>query len=105
MWKYLCHRNYALRSIASLVTTRVHKTLDVHPAVYQISNGFKIKLTNLTNRDIYLRQGDRLATGEVFQAGSFNSVSATVNQEWIDQVQIKADRVQRRKREEVPGLS
>jgi hypothetical protein len=56
----------ALRGIASLVTTGVHETLDVHPAVYEISNGFKIKLTNQTNRDIYLRQGDGLATGEVF---------------------------------------
>jgi hypothetical protein len=71
----------ALRGVASLMTTGVHETLDVHPAVYKISNGFKIKLTNLTNRDIYLLQGDRLATGEVFQAGSFDSVSVAVNQE------------------------
>jgi hypothetical protein len=71
----------ALRGVASLVTTGVHKTLDVHPAVYKISNGFKIKLTNPTNHDINLRQGDILATGEVFQAGSFDSVSAAVNQE------------------------
>jgi hypothetical protein len=85
----------ALRGVASLVTTGVHDTLDVHPAVYKISNGFKIKLTNQTNRDIYIRQGDRLATGEVFQAGSFDSVSATVDQEWIDQVQIRAGRVQK----------
>jgi hypothetical protein len=70
----------ALRGIASIVTTGVHNTLDVYPAVYEISNGFKIKLTNLTNCDIYLRQGDRLATGEVYQAGSFDSVSAAVNQ-------------------------
>jgi hypothetical protein len=73
----------------------LHNTLDVHPAVYKISNGFKIKLTNITNCDTYLCQGDRLATGEVFQAGSFDSVSAAVNQEWIDQVQIKASRVQK----------
>jgi hypothetical protein len=85
----------ALRGVASLVTTGVHETLDVHPAVYKISNGFKIKLTNLTNCDIYLRKGDRLATGEVFQAGSFDLVSAAVHQEWIDQVQIKAGRVQK----------
>jgi hypothetical protein len=85
----------ALRGVASIVTTRVHETLDVHPAVYKISNGFKIKLTNLTNRDIYLCQGDRLATGEVFQAGSFNLVSTAVNQEWIDQLQIKAGRESR----------
>jgi hypothetical protein len=92
----------ALRGIASLVTTGVHETLDVHPAVYEISNGFKMKLTNLTNRDIYLRQGDRLATGELYQTGSFDSVSAAVNQEWIDQVQIKAGRVQKQlDREEV----
>jgi hypothetical protein len=84
----------ALRGVASLVTTGVQETLDVHPAVYEISNGFKIKLTNQTNRDIYLRQGDRLATGEVFQAGSFDSVSAAVNKEWMDQVQIRAGRVQ-----------
>jgi hypothetical protein len=72
-----------------------------HP-VYEISNGFKIKQTTITNRDIYLRQGDRLDTGEVFQAGSFDSVSAAVNQEWIDQVQIKAGRVQKQlDREEV----
>jgi hypothetical protein len=91
-----------LRGVASIVTTRVHDTLDVHPAVYEIKNGFKIKLTNITNRNIYLRQGDRLATGEVFQAGSFNLVSAAVNQEWIDQVQIKAGRVQKQlDREEV----
>jgi hypothetical protein len=85
----------ALRGVASLVTTGVHETLDVHPAVYEINNGFTIQLTNLTNRDIYLRQGDRLATGEVFQAGSFDSVSAAVNQEWIDQLQIRAGRVQK----------
>jgi hypothetical protein len=43
-----------------------------------------------------------LVTGEVYQAGSFDSVSAAVNQEWIDQVQIKADRVQKQlDREEV----
>jgi hypothetical protein len=84
------------------VTTGVHNTLDVHPAVYEISNIFKIKLTNLTNWDIYLRQEDRLATGEVFQAGSFDSTSAAVNQEWIDQGQIKAGRVQKQlDREEV----
>jgi hypothetical protein len=69
----------ALRGEASHVTTGVHETLDVQPAVYKISNGFKIKLTNLTNLDIYLRQGDRLATGEVFQTGSFDLVSAAVN--------------------------
>jgi hypothetical protein len=69
--------------------------ITVHPAVYKISNGFKIKLTNQTNRDIYLPQGDRLATEEVFQANSFDSVSAAVNQEWIDQVQIRAGRVQK----------
>jgi hypothetical protein len=92
----------ALRGVASLVTTGVHNTLDVPPAVYEVSNGFKIKLTNLTNHNIYLRQGDRLATGEVFQAGSFDLVSASVNQEWIDQVQIKAGRVQKQlDREEV----
>jgi hypothetical protein len=85
----------ALGGVASLVTTGVHETLDVHPAIYEISNGFKIKLTNQTNRDIYLRQGDRLATGEVFQAGSFDSVSAAVNQELIDQVQIRASKVQK----------
>jgi hypothetical protein len=71
----------ALRGVASLVTTGVHDTLDVHPAVYEICNGFKIKLTNQTNRDIYICQGDRLATGEVYKAGSFDSVSAAVNQE------------------------
>jgi hypothetical protein len=92
----------ALRGVASLVTTGVHETLDVHPAIYEISNGFKIKLTYLTHCDIYLCQGDRLATGEVFQAGSFNSVSSAINQEWIDQVQIKAGRVQKQlDREEV----
>jgi hypothetical protein len=37
-----------LRGVASIVTTRVHDTLDVHPAVYEIKNGFKIKLTNIT---------------------------------------------------------
>jgi hypothetical protein len=71
----------AFRGIARIVTTGIHDTLDVHPAVYEISCGFKIKLTNLTNCDIYLRQGDRLATGEVFQAGSLDLVSAAVNQE------------------------
>jgi hypothetical protein len=92
----------ALRGVASLVTTGVHETFDVHPAVYEISNGFKIKLTNQTNCDIYLRQGDRLATGDVFQAGSFDSVSAAVNQEWIEQIQIRAGRVQKQlDREEV----
>jgi hypothetical protein len=64
--------------------------------VYEICNGFKIKLTNQTNCDIDIRQGDRLDTGEVYQAGSFDSVSAAVNQEWIDQVQIKAGRVQKK---------
>jgi hypothetical protein len=92
----------ALRGVASLVTTGGHETLDVHPAVYEISNVFKIKLTNQTNRDIYLPQGDRLATGEVLEAGSFDSVSAAVNQEWIDQVQNRAGRVQKQlDREEV----
>jgi hypothetical protein len=71
----------ALRGVASVVTTGVHDTLDVHPAVYEIKNGFKIKLTNITNHNIYLRQGDRLATGEVFQAGSFDSVSELCNDE------------------------
>ena len=85
----------ALRGVASLVTTGVHETLDVHPAVYEICNGFKIKISNVTNRDIYIRQGDRLATGEVYMAGSFDSVSAAINKEWIDQVQIKAGRVQK----------
>jgi hypothetical protein len=33
--------------------------------------------------------------GEVFQAGSFDSDSAAENKEWIDQVQIKAGRVQK----------
>jgi hypothetical protein len=92
---YLPSELRALRGIASIVTTGVHDTLDVQPAVYEISNRFKITLTNLTNRDIYLCQGERLATGEVFQAGSLDSVSAAVNQEWIDQVQIKAGRVQK----------
>jgi hypothetical protein len=92
---YLSSELRALKGIASILTTGVHNTLDVHPAVHEISNGFKIKLINLTNRDIYLRQGDRLATGEVFQTGSFDLVSAAANQEWIDQVQIKADRVQK----------
>jgi hypothetical protein len=65
-------------------------------------NGFKTKQTNITNCNIYLRQGERLATGEIFQAGSFDSVSAAVNQEWIDQEQIKAGRVQKQlDREEV----
>jgi hypothetical protein len=85
----------ALRGVASIVTTGVHNTLDVHPAVYEIKNGYIIKLTNITNHDIHLRQGDRLATGEIFQAGSFDLVSAAINQEWIDQVQIKAGRVQK----------
>jgi hypothetical protein len=84
----------ALGGVASIMTTGIHDTLDIHPAVYEIKNGFKFKRTNITNRDIYLRQGDGLATGEVFQAGSFDSVSAAVNQEWINQVQIKAGRVQ-----------
>jgi hypothetical protein len=40
--------------------------------------------------------------GEVFQAGSFDSGSAAVNKEWIDQVQIRAGRVQKQlDREEV----
>jgi hypothetical protein len=85
----------ALRGMTSIVCTEVHNTLDVHPTVYGIKNGFKVKLTNITNYDIYLCQGDRLATGEIFQEGSFNSVSAAINQEWIDQVQIKAGRVQK----------
>jgi hypothetical protein len=62
----------ALRGKASIVTTGVHDTLDVHRAIYEISNGFKIKLTNITSHNIYLRQGDRLATGEVFQAVIFD---------------------------------
>jgi hypothetical protein len=99
---YLPLKLRALRGVASLVTTGVHETSDVHPDVYEISNGFKIKLTNQTNRHIYLCQGDRLDTGEVFQAGSFDSVSAAVNQEWNDQVQIRASRVQKQlDREEV----
>jgi hypothetical protein len=61
----------------------------------KFSIDLKLKLTNVTNRDIYIRQWDRLATGEVYMAGSFDSVSAAVNKEWIDQVQIKAGRVQK----------
>jgi hypothetical protein len=30
----------ALRGVASIVTTGVQDTLDVHPAVYEIQNGF-----------------------------------------------------------------
>jgi hypothetical protein len=39
--------------------------------------------------------------GEVFQAGSFDSDSAAENKEWIDQVQIKAGRVQKQKQKAV----
>jgi hypothetical protein len=38
----------ALRGVASILTKGVNDTLDVHPAVYEIKNGFKIKLTNIT---------------------------------------------------------
>jgi hypothetical protein len=55
---YLSSELRALRGVASIVTTGgVHNTLDVHPAVYKIKNIFKIKLTNITNRNIYIRQG------------------------------------------------
>jgi hypothetical protein len=61
--------------VASLITTGVHETLDVHPAVFEISNGFKIKLTNQTNRNIYISdRGTDWLQGRYFrQAASTRS--------------------------------